>query len=85
MNVFSQLLQSAGEVFLYAIIIGAGLPTIFAIGVWALSFGSKGADSVETHHPTLVSKLCAGLCFTAVVVGILAGITVIVGNNLGLF
>ncbi|WP_341729966.1 hypothetical protein [Brooklawnia sp.] len=83
MQILTQLIEAAGEVLLYAVVLGAGLPALFAVGVWALSFGAKGVDDVSEHHPHLIAKIFAGICFAGVVLAILAGIFIIVGHGFG--
>ena len=83
MQILAQLMAGAGEVLVYAVILGAGLPALFAVGVWALSFGARGVDDVVEHHPHPVAKVFAGACFAVVVLAILAGIGIIVGHGFG--
>lgn len=83
MQILAQLMEGAGEVLVYAVILGAGLPALFAVGVWALSFGARGVDNVVEHHPHPVAKVFAGACFAVVVLAILAGIGIIVGHGFG--
>ncbi|WIY81663.1 hypothetical protein [Propionimicrobium sp. PCR01-08-3] len=84
MRVLEQLFEAGGEVLVYALVLGAGLPTIFAIGIWALSFGAKGVDDVAEHHPHPIAKVFAGVCFAVVILAIAAGITIIVGHGFGM-
>lgn len=83
MHALIQLLEGGGEVLFFSLILGAGLPTLFAAGVWALSFGAKGVDDVAEHRPHLIAKIFAGLCFAGVVLAILGGIFIIVGHGFG--
>lgn len=82
MQILAQLMEGAGEVLVYAVIL-VGLPALFAVGVWALSFGARGVDDVVEHHPHPVAKVFAGACFAVVVLAILAGIGIIVGHGFG--
>lgn len=42
MNNIVLALEGAGQVLLFGILLGAGLPTIFALGIRALSYGVGG-------------------------------------------
>ena len=76
-------LDGAGQVLLYGLLLGAGIPLVFALGIRSLAFG-QGGEATTTHggvHP--VGRLLAGLCFALVVVAVAIGITVIVASGFG--
>ena len=62
----------------YGLLLGAGIPLVFAFGIRALAFGN-GGEATDAHggvHP--VGRALAGLCFALVLVAVALGITVIV-------
>jgi hypothetical protein len=83
----SLALQAAWKVLLIGVILGAGLPALFATGVRSLAYG-QGGDA-ERHagsagpsvHPA--GKVLAGICFAVVLVAVGLGITYIVVTGFG--
>lgn len=76
-------LEGAWNVLLAGMLLGAGLPAIFAMGIRAMSYG-VGADADATDHvPHPAAKVVAYLCFAVVILAVLAGIGVIVAHGLG--
>lgn len=76
-------IDGAGQVLLYGVLLGAGIPLVFAMGIRALAFGN-GGQATDAHgdvHP--VGRLVAGLCFALVVLAVALGITVIVAAGFG--
>ena len=76
-------LDGAGQVLVYGLLLGAGIPLVFAFGIRALAFGN-GGEATDAHgevHP--VGRALAGLCFALVVVAVALGITVIVAAGVG--
>lgn len=70
-------------VLLVGVVVGAGLPAIFAFGIRALAYGAGGDAEVshEAGHP--VGKLIAYLCFAVVLAVIAMGISIVVSSGLG--
>ncbi len=83
MNNITLAFEGAGQVLLVGILLGAGLPMIFAFGIRALSYGVGGAADIEAHEPHLIGKVLAGLCFTVVILAVLAGVGAIVASGFG--
>lgn len=81
MNNLWLALTGAWHVLLAGLLLGAGLPAIFALGVRALSVGATGTP--EDPQPTWLGRTLAGLCFAVVGLGILAGIGTIVAHGFG--
>lgn len=79
-----QLFSAAvGQVALVAVLIGAGLPALFAFGIRALASGAGGAAEVGNEPGRPAMKLVAYLCF-ALVLGVIAvGIAIIVSSGFG--
>ena len=76
-------LEGAGRVLAAGLILGAGLPFVFALGIRALALADGGAAEVSEASPRPWARPVAWLCFAAVVVGVLLGLTVIVSSGFG--
>lgn len=79
---------AAWRVLLASLVLGAGLPLLFALGIRSLSLGASGevvisGTGVTSPAPHLVGKLLAGACFTVVLVAVALGITFIVASGFG--
>lgn len=87
-------LDGAWRVLLAGLLLGAGLPVLFAFGIRALSFGgtpaavadgdgtaSPTAPSVPATHP--IGKVLGGACFAVVIAGVALGITFVVATGFG--
>jgi hypothetical protein len=82
-------LDSAWKILVTCLVLGAGLPVLFALGVRALAWG---AGSEATVHTSGVSgpgprrpagTLIGYACFTVVALAVLLGITFIVVSGFG--
>ncbi|MCZ4497656.1 MAG: hypothetical protein JWQ74_209 [Marmoricola sp.] len=77
-------LEGAWKVLLVGLVLGAGLPAVFATGIRALAWGTGGtAEVVLDARPHPVGRLLAGACFAVVLAGIVLGLTVIVAAGQG--
>jgi len=81
-------LAGAWKVLLAGVILGAGLPTLFALGIRSLAYGAGGdAEAHEagttgpTPHP--IGTLVGYLLFAVVLLGVVLGITFIVASGFG--
>lgn len=80
-------LDGAWRVLLIGMVLGAGLPAMFAFGVRALAWGTGG--DAEIHDPGVVLKphpfgrVVAYTMFGLVVLSVLLGIGYIVAHGLG--
>jgi hypothetical protein len=75
MHTFNEIAKSLGEVALIGLLLGAGLPLIFAIGMrfWAAEPATAdGGTAVQTRNP--VGQIIAYVCFAVVIVAVLVGI-----------
>lgn len=71
-------LDGAWKVLLVGLLLGTGLPVLFAIGVRSLAQGTEdGVSSGRRQADTAVAYLCFGL----VVLGVMAGIGAIVASG----
>lgn len=80
-------LEGAGRVLLVCLVLGAGLPALFAIGIRALAYGAGEAEvhetgvSVPTPHP--VATVAGYACFAIVLLAVVLGIAFIVLSGFG--
>lgn len=76
-------LEGALKVILAGLLLGAGLPAVFALGIRALAYGVGGDAETDHAPPHPVGKLLAALCFAVVVLGVVLGITIVVASGVG--
>jgi hypothetical protein len=69
-------LDGAWRVFLASLVLGAGLPLLFALGIRSLASGGEAPAPVP-------AKVTAYLLFAVVVLGVLLGLTFIVATGFG--
>ncbi len=84
MNLFLLLLEGAWHVLLAGLVLGAGLPAIFAIGIRALSYGATDGQAVADHRPHPGARAIAYLSFGIVLAAIALGIGIIVASGFGM-
>ncbi|WP_116114753.1 hypothetical protein [Austwickia chelonae] len=78
---FGLLISAASKVFFVSLIIGAGLPALFALGVKSLAHGT-GPDGTATA-PNPAGKIVAIAIFSLVLFTIGIGIAIVVASGLG--
>lgn len=83
MHNLSLALEGAWKVLLAGLVLGAGLPTIFAFGIRSLAWGTGGDAEVSHEQPHPVGRILAYLCFALVLAAIVIGITFIVASGFG--
>lgn len=84
MSNVSLVLDAAWKVLFVGLLLGAGLPTVFALGVRSLAWGAGGSAEVDAGAPPHpAGRLVAVLCFAVVVAGVALGITFIVASGFG--
>ena len=83
MNNIQFALEGAWKVLLAGIILGAGLPALFALGIRSLAYGIGGDAEVDHAQPHPIGKALAGLCFTVVLLGVALGITIVAASGFG--
>jgi hypothetical protein len=81
-------LDGAWKVLLAGLILGAGLPALFAVGIRATAYGVGGdaeAHAAGTAGPAAhpLGRLTGYLCFAIVLVAVALGITFIVASGFG--
>jgi hypothetical protein len=76
--------DAAWKVLLVGLVLGAGLPAVFAAGVRSLAWGTGGAAEVDVEaRPHPLGRPVAALCFLAVLAGIALGLTTIIAAGQG--
>jgi len=77
-NVMWINLSAISKIVVYGLIAGAGLPALFAVGLYSLSRGGRtrtvGADSDVLVGGSLAGKVVAALCFLTVLAAVGWGI-----------
>jgi hypothetical protein len=76
-------LEGALRVLVVGLVLGAGLPAAFALGIRALAYGQGGEAEVSHDRPHPMGKALAALAFAVVVAGVLLGLSVIVASGFG--
>ena len=81
-------LEGAWKVLLASLILGAGLPALFSLGIRSLAYGAGGEAEVHESgvtgpraHP--IGTVAGYALFAVVVLGVLLGITFIVASGFG--
>ncbi|WP_420175780.1 hypothetical protein [Luteococcus sp. OSA5] len=79
----SMFFSALGKVLLVGLLLGAGLPALFSLGIRAMAYGAGGAaeTSHAPGHP--VGRVLGVLCFALVLAAIALGIAVIVSSGFG--
>lgn len=84
MNQVALALSGSWKVLLASLVLGAGLPMVFAVGIRSLAWGTGGAAEVDTSaRPHPLGRVLAGLCFAVVLAGVAVGITIVVASGFG--
>jgi hypothetical protein len=84
METIKLVLESVWKILLVGIVLGAGLPALFAVGVRGLAVanGHESADGT-VHRPNPFGAAVAVVVFAVVVAAIAVGITIIVASGFG--
>lgn len=83
---FSLFVQDAWKVLLYSLVLGAGLPVVYAVGVRSLAWGSassSGGTETESVGRNPVGVALATLCFVIVLAGIAVGLAYVIAAGKG--
>jgi len=80
-------LEGAWKVLSVGLLLGAGLPLVFALGIRSLAWGeggqATGGQGTAMTGPHALGRPLGYLCFAVVLLAIALGITVIVASGLG--
>lgn len=83
MNEIPLALEGAWRVLLASLVLGAGLPVIFAFGVRSRALGAGGDAEVDHAKGRPIGNVLAAICFLVVLAGIAIGITIVVASGFG--
>ena len=76
------LFDAAWKVLAVGLLLGAGLPALFALGIRSMAYGVGGAAEIDTTaSPHPVGRALGILCFALVAAAVLLGITIIVASG----
>lgn len=83
MDVLMKSLTAIWQVALGALVLGAGLPALFALGIRSLYgretvVATAGGGDPQISKPTTLNKVGAVVCFGVVIAAVLFGLVVIV-------
>jgi hypothetical protein len=81
-------LQAIWKVLVAGLLLGAGLPAVFAAGVRAMAYGQGGdaeehAAGTAAAAPHPVGRVIAGVCFAIVLAGVALGLIYIIATGFG--
>jgi hypothetical protein len=81
--------DSALRILVACLILGAGLPALFAVGIRAMAYGAGGEpevheSGVSSPAPRPLGTIAGYLCFGIVILGVILGITFIVASGFGM-
>lgn len=81
-------LDASWRILLIGLVLGAGLPALFAVGIRTMAWGTGGEaeihDSGVAPKPHPVGRWIAYLLFAVVIAAVLMGIGYIVAHGLGM-
>ncbi len=83
MNNLTFALEGAWKVLLAGLVLGAGIPAVFAMGIRSLAYGTGGSAEVDGGAPHPIGRTLAAVCFAVVATGVILGITFIVASGFG--
>jgi hypothetical protein len=83
MNNVTLALDGAWKVLLASLILGAGLPVLFALGVRARAYAAGGQIDGEHAERHPVGNVLAVLGLVVVLAGVALGITIVVASGFG--
>ncbi|UQU67963.1 hypothetical protein COUCH_17505 [Couchioplanes caeruleus] len=76
-------LEGAWKVLAAGLLLGAGLPLLFALGIRSLAYGAGGDAEVHESRPHPAGTVLGWVLFAVVLTGVLLGITFIVASGFG--
>jgi hypothetical protein len=88
MEILTKALDALWQVLLVGLLLGAGLPALFALGLRSLNTGrivsvggAYGTPDVEASKPSRLGLAGAVVCFSIAILAVLFGIIVIIFGN----
>lgn len=77
-------LQALWKILAAGLLLGAGLPVLFSVGIRAMAHGAGGeAETGTASAPHPAARVVGLLCFAVVVLCVVLGITFIVATGFG--
>ena len=81
-------LEGAWKVLLAGVVLGAGLPALFALGIRSLAYGAGGdatakSPGVAVATPRPIGTVVGYVLFAVVLMGVVLGITFIAASGFG--
>jgi hypothetical protein len=76
-------IETIWKVALASLILGAGLPVLFATGIRSLAWGAGGAAEVSDARPNPIGKVLATVIFLIVAYAIVSGIVYVIATGKG--
>jgi len=83
MEQVSLALEGAWKVLLVGLVLGAGLPALFATGVRSLAWGVGGDAEVSHARPNPAGRVVAALLFAIVAYAVISGILFVIASGQG--
>jgi hypothetical protein len=80
---FSLFVQDAWKVLVYSVVLGAGLPVVYALGIRSLALGSDQPEVGVSRGPSPVGRALAAICFVVVIAGVAVGLTYVIAAGKG--
>ena len=86
---FDLFLHDAWIVLIMSLVLGAGLPVLYTVGLRVLAVGSVTGstegivEGAPPRRPNVLAKTLAVICFVVVLVGVLVGLSYIVAAGQG--
>lgn len=75
--------NAAWQVLLVGLILGVGLPAIFALGVRSLASSGVGGGLAGAKSPNPAGKALAYVCFFVIAVAVIIGLVALVADGFG--
>jgi hypothetical protein len=75
--------ETIWQVGLASLVLGAGLPVLFSLGVKALAWGAGGDAQVSAGRPNPLGRVLAGVIFLVVAYAVVAGIVYVIATGKG--
>jgi crotonobetainyl-CoA:carnitine CoA-transferase CaiB-like acyl-CoA transferase len=80
--------QALWKILVVGLVLGAGLPTVFALGIRSLALGEGGSAEVATAdgtaaRPHPIGLVLAGICFLIVIIAVVLALVYLVVTGQG--
>ena len=87
---FTLFLEAAGQVAVVALLLGAGLPALFAVGTRSFTLagsagraGDDGETTTSSRIPVPLLRTIGTICYALVVAAVVIGLSVIIATGFG--